>query len=156
MLEFIRQLVCDDREKLKRHRLIPVQIFETEYTGIASVSISPYFKPAATDISVPRNEFDNSQAEFSQKASKTRHLQQLDSHLNSFKADDSLKHIVCTKGDKIIPYMVIYSDGGQDQNFDRLENLIPSVEFFQNIDLDFLELWNFCPGNSKMNPAELG
>lgn len=56
---------------------------------------------------------------------------------------------------KAVPWLIVTSDGASDQSVQNLMTIIPLVELMRMLDLDGLEKWNYCPGHSKLNPAEM-
>ena len=54
-----------------------------------------------------------------------------------------------------VPWLILTCDGASEQNVKNLQNILPRWELFLKLDLDGLEVWNYCPGHSKTNPAEM-
>ncbi len=54
-----------------------------------------------------------------------------------------------------VPWLILTCDGASEQNVKHLQNVLPRWELFLKLDLDGLEIWNYCPGHSKTNPAEM-
>lgn len=58
-------------------------------------------------------------------------------------------------GGEFHPVGLLRSDNGADQSVKSVPAQLALWQFFKKADLDVLEKGGFCPGHSKMNPAEL-
>lgn len=132
-------------EKLKENGSMFIDI--TDRSGFLCAVLKPYSKTV-------NSSGEKKHTHFSKPSSGAQHAFDLYQLLKS--PPTSLRNLVFNSAETCLPYLVLTRDNGEDQNLQRIENVLPYWQMMLALDLDALKIASYSPGNSKDHPVEQG
>lgn len=113
----------------------PIKIFVSDRTGTAMAAVKKYAKRK-----------NGEHEEWSQPSNHGQHTNDILCLLRSFAADAENNQLILDNEREIMPYLVLTSDGGDDQSIKSLRNIVMLFTLMQELDLNILEKITYCPG----------
>ena len=153
-LKVRRELLAVNKEPTAE-TLKEVEVTTTDRSGIPFAMIKNWIKMGGSG--------DEKHGKYSQPSTAVQHVLDLSYVLACIQRPENpekyarLREYLCDRNDnsKVVPYIILTTDGAGENTARHLQNVLPLVALFVKFDLDGIELHHYCPGHSKENPVEM-